>query len=250
MHTGTDTSSWIGPAETPAPGTAPSPAEVHLWAVRVKARSGWPDLLNPAEKEQAARFLVEHARATYVTSRATQQLVLGHYLRQAPGTIQVDRTCGHCEHPNHGRPSVNGPLDYSVSHTAHWVLIAVTGGGLTGVDIESGGSARDFGGLSRQILTPAELAHYSATDSASRVAWLLRAWARKEAAMKVSGLGMRATPSQLDVAGPVAEATAIPGWPAAPVHLYDLPSLEDHHAAVASTLPLTTFTRCTIADLA
>jgi 4'-phosphopantetheinyl transferase len=239
--------------QTTTPSAPPSPGEVHLWPVRVIARPNWHDLLSPAEREQTARFAVEHARLTFVTSRGAQQHVLGHYLQSPPGSVRVDRGCAHCGHASHGRPTLTGPagtLDFSVSHTARWVLIAVASEGITGVDIESGGSARDFGGLARQILTPAELAQYSTTDSAQKVAWLIRAWARKEAAMKVSGLGMRATPSQLNITGSAAVASDIPGWPSSPVHLYDLPSLGDHHAALASTEKIITFTVCTLPSLA
>ncbi|MFE8938667.1 4'-phosphopantetheinyl transferase family protein [Streptomyces sp. NPDC000963] len=238
--------------EVPAPvheGTRPgipAPGECHLWHVPVRARPDWYALLDRQERASAARFTRAPARDVFLTSRAAQRLVGAHYLGVPPHAVAVRRDCVHCatEPPvPHGRPrfahGTPPPVDYSVSHTEEHLLVAVTGHGVVGVDIEARGSLRNLDVLPGAVLTPAEREHFTALPAHERPDWLLTAWTRKEAAMKLTGLGLRAAPRHLDVRGPRVTAGPVPGWPDTPVHLYALPAPEAHAAALASTVPIT-----------
>jgi 4'-phosphopantetheinyl transferase len=213
--------------------------EVEVWLVPVRPRAGWLAMLDYEERRRAAKLASTPAGDTFVTSRATQRLVGAHYLGIPPGEIVTDRTCDHCDTgARHGRPRFrDAPIDYSVSHTEHWVIMAVTGSGLVGVDIEDLRAAPDPDGLARACLTADERRHFDALPTAGRAPWLVSAWTRKEAAMKLTGLGLRAPPKRLDVSGPVV-VTAVPRWPSAAVHLYDIDAPEGHLAALATTVPL------------
>ncbi|WP_374985379.1 4'-phosphopantetheinyl transferase family protein [Streptomyces fradiae] len=236
------------PAPTPEDTrpAIPAPGECHLWHIPVRPRPDWLALLDEEERASAARFTRTRAREVFLTSRAAQRLVGAHYLGVPPTAVTVRRDCAHCatEPPvPHGRPrfahGTPPPVDYSVSHTEEHLLIAVTGHGVVGVDIEARGSLRDADALPAAVLTPAEREHYTALPARERPDWLLTAWTRKEAAMKLTGLGLRASPRHLDVRGPQVTAGPIPGWPDTPIHLYPLPAPEAHTAALASTTPIT-----------
>ncbi|RKN05096.1 4'-phosphopantetheinyl transferase family protein [Streptomyces radicis] len=220
----------------------PPPGECHLWLAPVRPRAGWLRLLDPAERERADRLDGTPAGEVFVTSRGAQRLVGSRYLGVPPETVRTDRSCPHCVGAAHGRPRFVGPrgagLDYSVSHTERWLLMAVTGGGLVGVDIEDLAAVPDAGGLARAALTPGERARWAGLPEAERDAWLLSAWTRKEAAMKLTGLGLRASPRGLDVSGPTVAADGVPRWPAGPVRLYSLSAPAGHVAALATTAPL------------
>jgi 4'-phosphopantetheinyl transferase len=234
-----------------------NPGEVHVWLVPVRPRAGWLAMLDAEEQRRAAKLASTPAGDTFVTSRATQRLVGSHYLGIPPAEIVTDRTCTHCDTgARHGRPrfrAENGvgaaAIDYSVSHTEHWVIMAVAGSGLVGVDIEDLRAAPDPAGLARACLTPTERLHFDSLAGPERAPWLVSAWTRKEAAMKLTGLGLRAPPKQLDVSGPVV-ATAIPRWPSAAVHLRDIDAPSGHLAALATTVPVLSVRAATLDDLA
>ncbi|MFV2119377.1 4'-phosphopantetheinyl transferase family protein [Streptomyces sp. Act-28] len=212
----------------------------------VREHPDWLPLLHQEELATADRLTRVRARHVFLTSRAAQRLIGAHYLGLPPGDVVITRDCAHCTTVTpapHGRPrfahGTPPPVDYSVSHTEEHLLVAVTGHGAVGVDIEGRSSLRDVDDLSRAVLTAAEREHFATLPAQARTGRLLTAWTRKEAAMKLTGLGLRASPRHLDVRGPLVSAGPIPRWPDTPVHLYDLPAPEGHAAALASTVPVT-----------
>jgi 4'-phosphopantetheinyl transferase len=213
--------------------------EVDVWLVPVRHRTAWLAMLDDEERQRAAKLAGTPAGDMFVTSRATQRLVGSHYLGTPPADIVTDRSCAHCDTgARHGRPRFrDAAIDYSVSHTEHWVMMAVTGSGLIGVDIEAHGTAPDPDGLARACLTAAERRTFDALPPPERTPWLVSAWTRKEAAMKLTGLGLRAPPTQVDVSGRVVR-TAVARWPATAVHLHDIDAPPGHLAALATTTPV------------
>jgi 4'-phosphopantetheinyl transferase len=234
----------------------PSPGDCHVWLVPVRHRTDWLDLLDGPERERAARLVGTPAEHVFVTSRGTQRLVGAHYLGIPPTEVRTDRTCAHCANPHtanqnitgsgtpHGRPRLRGAvIDYSVSHTPGWLVMAVTAGGLVGVDIEEIDSVPDTAGLARAALSDRERHRFDALPDIRRRAWLLSAWTRKEAAMKLTGLGLRAAPPLVDVSGTTVSASAVPGWPTHAIHLHRLDAPAGHVGALATTVPLGTVRR-------
>lgn len=216
----------------------PAVGECHLWPVPIGLTGPWLDVLDADELRHAERLPVEHARHTFVSSRATQRLIGAHYLGVPPESVTIVRDCGYCG-ARHGRPRFPGAaVDYSVSHAGNWLVVAVVGTGRVGVDVESAATERDVDGLARHALTSAEHDHFRALPEPARAGWFFRAWTRKEAAMKVTGFGLRAAPGRLDVTGPVLAVDAVPQWPAGAIHLYDLPAPAGHHCALGATEPI------------
>lgn len=198
------------------------------------------DLLDRQERRRADRLAGTPAGDVFVTSRAVQRLVGARYLGVPPGEVTTDRECEHCG-AGHGRPRFGAaPVDYSVSHTDDWLLMAVAGRGLVGCDIERPASVPDPDGMAAVALTAGERRRYDRLPRRERAGWLLGAWTRKEAAMKLTGLGLRAPPNQVDVSGPTASAAAVPRWPADPIHLLGLDAPGSHVAALAATVPVRT----------
>lgn len=228
------------------------PGQCHLWLVPVRRRPGWLDLLDPEEREQFERRSGSAAADVLVTSRAAQRLVGARYLGVPPAEVAIDRDCAHCGRPGvrHGRPRFrNSDLDYSVSHTGAWVLMAITRTGLVGVDIEDLASAPEPHGMAEAVLTPAERERFDRLAPSAAAQWLVSAWTRKEAAMKLSGLGLAAPPTRLDVSGPTVSATALPRWPDATMHLCAIPAPDNHVAALATTEPGLELRRFTLPQL-
>ncbi|WP_062216654.1 4'-phosphopantetheinyl transferase superfamily protein [Streptomyces sp. NBRC 109706] len=228
----------------------PSPGECHLWLVAVRPRPEWLPLLDPAERERAGRLAGTGAGAQFVTSRAAQRLIGSRYLGLPPRAVRTDRSCRHCGAAGHGPPRFVGRPDVShaVSHAGGWLLVAVTAGEPVGVDLEETSGARDLAGLAGTTLTTAEARRYATLPEAERRRWLLSAWTRKEAAMKLTGLGLRVAPRLLDVSGPLAAAEGVAGWPAEPVRLRDLTLPTGYVGALATTGPVRALRRLSLPE--
>ncbi|WP_146057289.1 4'-phosphopantetheinyl transferase superfamily protein, partial [Streptomyces sp. SM14] len=210
-----------------------------LWLVPVRRREEWRALLGPDERRRLAALPDGPVRDTFLTSRGAQRLLLAAYLGTGPEAVEPARDCGHCDDPRHGRPYLpGGPVDFSVSHTDSWLLLAVVGTGRVGADLDALSHRPDTGRLAAIALTPDELRAHRALPAGQRRAAFLTAWVRKEAAMKVSGLGLAAPPPKVDVSGARATAPGVPAWPAEPPYLTDLSGPPGHAAALATTVPL------------
>jgi 4'-phosphopantetheinyl transferase len=234
-----------GPLTLPSPGTPPAIGICHLWSARTTGAASYQALLDAGELAAAERFRVARAKDAFVASRVAQRLVLGRYLGCRPESVKIARDCRHCG-GDHGRPYVSGaPVDFSVSHSAGWLLLAVVAGGLVGVDLEQVSDARAVDDLASRVLGPAEQERFLLVPRPDRAAWFIWAWTRKEAALKLTGHGIVGPLSGLDITGPTAVASPPPsGWPAEPIHLRDVPAGPDLRAALATTVPVTNVVHC------
>jgi 4'-phosphopantetheinyl transferase len=237
-----------GPQNLPEAGALPAAGICHLWSAPTTDAGPYRKLLDPAELERAERFKVAHAKDTFIVSRAAQRLVLARYLGCSPADIQVARDCQYCG-ASHGRPYLPGvPLDYNVSHTKGWLLLAVVASGKVGVDIEVV-SDRAVEDLADRVFSPAEQQQFLLVGRPERAAHFMRLWTRKEAAVKLTGHGLAVPMSALDVTGPTVIASAPPAtWPQDTIHLLDLiPQTGDGpelRAALATTVPIKTVQPC------
>jgi 4'-phosphopantetheinyl transferase len=234
-----------GPLTLPAPGVLPEAGVCHLWSAPTGGAASDQALLSPDEREAADRFRLESAKDAFVASRVAQRRVLSRYLGCAAEAVIVARDCRHCG-KGHGKPYVAGaPVDFSVSHAAGWLLVAVVADGLVGVDLERVSDSRSVDDLANRVLGPTEQEQFLMVPRDERPGWFIWAWARKEAALKLTGHGIVVSLSGLDVAGPTAVVSPTPsGWPTEPIHLRDVPATPNLRAALATTAPLRTVLMC------
>jgi 4'-phosphopantetheinyl transferase len=234
-----------GPLALPEPGVLPEAGVCHLWSAPTPGAAGHQGLLNPDERDAAERFRLDSAKDAFVASRVAQRLVLGRYLGCPPAAVTIARDCRHCG-KGHGKPYVAGaPVDFSVSHAAGWLLLAVVADGQVGVDLEHVSDARAVDDLANRVLGPAEQEQFLMVPRDQRPGWFIWAWSRKEATLKLTGHGIAGPLSGLNVTGPTAVVSPPPaGWPAEPIHLRDVPATPGLRAAIATTAPLDTVLMC------
>lgn len=149
------------------------------------------DSLDAAERERAARFHFDEDRRRFVHGRAWLRLRLAELLDIEPTAVQFT-TVG-----ERGKPAIaNSPAPtlptFNLSHSAQHGLLALHAGGVPlGVDIEV---ARPFERAARIAAR-----HFNAAESAAvasappgpeREAVFFRTWTRKEAYLKLTGLGL------------------------------------------------------------
>ena len=172
------------------PGLAdrrPARVEVHLlWM------DATPDelarlhaLLDPSERERAARFRFPRHARRYVVARAALRSLVGARLGLPPADVTLDAT-------ERGRPCLvapRGELDFNLSHSGELAAIALSDGAPVGVDVEQRSPRRDLDGVARIGLSDAERAVLYDLPPQERADAFLRAWTRKEAVIKALGLG-------------------------------------------------------------
>jgi hypothetical protein len=82
-------------------------------------------------------------------------------------------------------------VDFSITHSAQWLVAAIVEAGQVGVDVETHTSEFDHPGLIRRMCTADELQQAQLLEPAVRRGWLARLWTAKEAVSKLDGCGLR-----------------------------------------------------------
>jgi 4'-phosphopantetheinyl transferase len=171
-----------------------APGEVHLWrGLCVPETVDSPfdpasaeHLLSAAECARASRLATATLRRRYLQAHALLHSLLRAYTRS--------QRCEIGYHAN-GKPYLAAPqceprLEFNLSHTGEMVVIALVRGHEVGVDVESMRPLDDLPSLIGAICTPDEQAHLARLGDAARVTAFYWLWTRKEAWLKLHGVGL------------------------------------------------------------
>jgi 4'-phosphopantetheinyl transferase len=138
--------------------------------------------LSVEEVERAQTMAPDRARR-FVAARGTLRELLGSLIGLAPSDVKIG-------YGAHGKPELDGPLRFSVSHSGELVLIAVALGREVGVDVELVRRLFDRDGFARAVLETEEQEAVTQLPETARDSALLAAWTRKEALLKAAGEGL------------------------------------------------------------
>lgn len=116
-------------------------------------------------------------------ARAAMRDVLARYLDRPAGTLGLSVQPG-------GKPFLDPPLEFNLSHCTDMALLAVTATAEVGVDIERLRAIDHPLRLARRALTAAEVAQISAAPADRQLALFLDLWTRMEARQKAFGRGI------------------------------------------------------------
>lgn len=146
------------------------------------------ELLTEEERRQELRFRLEVDRRRYLGTRALVRTALSRYVPIGPEAwrFSTDR---------YGRPRlVNADeraqeIEFNISHTDGLIVLAVTFGGMIGVDVEN--SLRP-GGLEvgERFFSRVEAAALTGLPANIRQARFFEYWTLKESYVKARGLGL------------------------------------------------------------
>lgn len=149
----------------------PSPLPAHVVSVRtIPLDEPREPLLVPEEEARAARFHFERDRARWINARSALRDVLARHLNVPP--LDLRFTAG-----AHGKPAVEG-VQFNLSHSGGWAMIAVSGDVPVGIDIEV---IREGVDMARLLGRVGEPRHPAA------LAELFQRWTRREARTKALG---------------------------------------------------------------
>ena len=156
---------------------------------------------------------------------ALARTAVGRVLDVDPGEVVIGRRCPTCGSTAHGAPVVEGAW-VSLSRTPGHVVAAASTAGPVGVDVERV-TDHLFDGFDDVALSASESAALAPGDVRAR----LRAWVRKEAALKALGLGLRVDPTTFVTPAPGIPTDIVAGMPSVTVVDLDVPRA--YAAAVA-----------------
>lgn len=168
--------------------------KVHLTRSQEEDNAHW-ECLHQDERARAQRFRFRRDRDRFVASRGSLRHILAHYLdRPAAGVRFAYTPAGKPFLPDHP------DLQFNLSHAADLALVAISGGGPVGVDLEEVQSAAVVDSTSRLVLSLPERDELRRSSGRARRERFTRFWTRKEAYIKADGRGMQLQLDQIDVA--------------------------------------------------
>lgn len=195
--------SWIpcDRARLPAP---PALGHLQLWLLNLD-EPAWPSrtlwqVLEASERERAARFHFERHRSRFAHGRGLLRHLLGHATGSNPAAL------GFALGPQ-GKPRLVGPsdslvhprLDFNLSHSEAWALVALSDGAAVGVDIEVPRPVPERLEIAERNFAPAERAALRSLPEPQQAGAFLACWTRKEAFVKALGGGLSVALDSFDV---------------------------------------------------
>ena len=157
--------------------------DIHIWGVHVpsvrKRLGALGGFLNETELARAARFHGEGDRETAVASRGALRVLLAGYSGAAPTDIVF-------RYSENGKPrAVDTGVDFNVSHSGEWIVLAIGKERQIGVDVEEIRRNVDVDSIAARYLTKEESAWIAQAEDPYAV--FFQIWARKEAYVKARG---------------------------------------------------------------
>lgn len=160
---------------------------VHLWLLDTRQfpRSLADQamaLMNTAERERVQKFI--RGKEEHIASRWLLRKVVGQYLQQSPSTLVFERSAK-------GKPYIAGSsLQFNLSHSGHWALLALANGMELGVDVEQVKDSRDLLGIAENYYHPEEYAQLQQRQGDEQIRFFYQLWTLKEALLKAMGVGI------------------------------------------------------------
>ena len=225
---------WSEPPESLSLATG----EVHVWRVELEQPEHllekFRETLEEHELDRANRFHFEKHRKHFIAGRGALRQLLAQYLDTKPDRLRLS-------YGAYGKPSLNGEhkqsgLRFNMSHSHELALFAFAEGRELGVDVEH--IRADFASedIARRYFSRREVETFNALAACDQVNAFFRCWTRKEAFIKVIGLGLSQPLDQFDVTL-IAEQPAallwVSGDDASRWSLYDLEVGGDYAGALA-----------------
>ena len=174
------------------------PHQVDIWRVSLDhypASAQWAEsTLSADESERAARFQFEKDRHRYILAHACLRDILSRYLHCETGHIKFTTS-------NYGKPVLllDAKMEFNLSHSGDYILIAVAHGHKVGVDVEHFRMDLDHEKIARRFFSQAENEEFSTIPHEQKLIAFFNCWTRKEAYIKAHGLGMSLPLDSFDV---------------------------------------------------
>jgi 4'-phosphopantetheinyl transferase len=185
------------------PLTPPVPdlfsSTIHIWQFPVAIPEpefiAFAELLSSEERDRASRFHFEKDARRFTVARATLRSILAGYTRVPAREISF-------LYSEHGKPSLANPatnIQFSVSHSGGFAMVAVAIGRKVGADIEAVREDIEIEKLAKRFFSTRECQDLLGLPQERRLATFFRYWTCKEAFLKAQGVGLSRGLGSFDV---------------------------------------------------
>jgi len=185
------------------------PNEIHIWLNYLNVHEArikhlYP-LLSFEEKERSERFKFYKHRKAFIASHGFMHNVLANYIDTPANEINFSQS-------EFGKPFIkekqnSDNIQFNLSHSHNMAILAVCKNNSVGIDIEYAIRETDWLSISQRFFTPNEQQQFFKLNDALQKDAFFKIWTRKEAHMKVTGLGLSLAPTQFEVSVPPTKAT-------------------------------------------
>jgi len=190
-------------------------------------------ILSAEENRRAARFHFSIDRHRFILSHGALRDILARYLYLSPEDV-------HFEIGKHGKPVIasEAKLDFNLSHSGDFALIAIANGHRVGVDVEKHRQDMEHEKIAKRFFSEMEKSELQKLPDDQKMIGFFNCWTRKEAYIKAHGLGLLLPLDNFDVSLSPNESTVLRATrpDTREVSRWTLSSLDvhsDHSGAVA-----------------
>ena len=173
------------------------PLQVDVWRIFLDLPTASVKLLESTlsadESQRAARFHFQKDRNRYIASHGCLRDVLARYLGCELGQLNFSTN-------EYGKPALDGHnLEFNLSHSGDFALIAVTRERNIGVDVERIRADMEHENIASRFFSPNEVSELRALPPEQMELAFFHCWTRKEAYIKAQGLGLSLPLESFDV---------------------------------------------------
>ena len=167
-----------------------SEKQIHVFLLQLDLFN-YDDLLfylSKDECERAARLKIEEKKKQFVIVRSVLRKLLSNTLGKSSKAIIFS-------YGQHKKPYIeekynNKSIEFNISHSENYALIAITLDNKVGVDIEKINREIDYQSLSHRFFSEKEKDELTSLDKDDQLDAFYRAWVRKESFIKATGKGI------------------------------------------------------------
>ncbi|MCS6288708.1 MAG: 4'-phosphopantetheinyl transferase superfamily protein [Nitrospira sp.] len=190
------------PSRDSPPLPALSRQDVHVWFCPLvrheKQRAALAALLSRDEQARAARFAFERDRHRFILSHGLLRTILARYVGGAPAQIEF-ATGAHGKPALTGRSCAGQDIQFSLSHSGEYAVVAVAAGRAVGVDVEVRRQDVDVLNLAQRFFAAGEAHQIIETQGDAQQQLFYRYWTAKEAYLKGRGVGLFLALDQFEI---------------------------------------------------
>jgi 4'-phosphopantetheinyl transferase len=171
--------------------------QVDLWRIRLNIDSDTvgrlEGTLSPEEAERAARFYFQADRDRFIVSHTSLRQILARYLQCDPGQLRFFVN-------EYRKPFLDrGRLEFNLSHSGDFALIAIGRARKVGVDVERIRTDFETEEIGRRFFSQSEMSELQSLPADQRKRAFFSCWTRKEAYIKAQGMGLTLPLDSFDV---------------------------------------------------
>jgi 4'-phosphopantetheinyl transferase len=184
---------WVQPPDIPDL----QPHQVDVWRISLDlppaSVKSLESNLSADESQRAAHFHFPVGRKHYIVAHGVLRDLLARYLHCKPSHLSFSTN-------DYGKPALNNhKLEFNLSHSREFALIAITQKRNVGVDVERIRSNLEHESIARRFFSPNEVAELMALPLEQKEVAFFNGWTRKEAYIKAQGLGLSLPLDSFDV---------------------------------------------------